>query len=182
MRKVCLAIVLAFFSISSYCKYDAYWLEASGGLEYGETYKFKIRDDYKGWALIYSRYSEDEFLGNSHVDRNTLDKIEPEFRVYGISRFVSAPFKWGNADVGIGLGYGHGDWSENCKANDEGLFGTTTEQCELKSGSSIGIPVHASATLGRYVGVGVNIDVFFSYKLDPMVQVGLVIPLGLFAK
>jgi len=181
MKTILFAIILFLFSTTSYAEYNRYWLELSAGLAKGETLKLKVRDDDMGWALIHSKYDENKFLGPADFNRVTLEKLDTEYKVYGVSKFISAPFNWGYAEVGLGLGYGNGSWSENCSDYKETWFGTS-QKCDLKEGGTFGVPFHASATFGRYIGIGVNMDVFLTLDRGTISQVGLAIPFGLFTK
>lgn len=181
MKKTLLAISLFLTTYSAYADYDKYWLEVSEGLQYGATIKLKVRDNDKGWALVHSKYTEEEFFGTTNFNRETKRRHDAEFKVYGVTRFVSMPFRWGYVDAGAGLGYGKGTWSENCEHYKDGFLGSS-DICDLKDGSSLGIPLHASASWGKYIGIGVNVDVFLSLERETTAQVGLVIPFGLFAK
>lgn len=181
MKKLLFATSLFLFSTASQAEYDRYWLELSAGFAEGETLKLKARDGNTGWALIHSRYTEDKFLGPADFNRATLEKLDTEYKVYGVSKFISAPFNWGYAEVGLGLGYGNGSWSENCSDYEKSLFGIS-QKCDLKEGGTFGVPFHASATLGRYIGIGVNMDVFLTLDRGTISQVGIVIPFGLFTK
>lgn len=181
MKKLLFVISLFLFSTTSYAEYDRYWLELSAGFAHGETLKLKARDGEMGWALIHSKYDESKFLGPANYNRATLEKLDTEYKVYGVSKFVSFPFNWGYAEAGLGLGYGNGSWSENCSDYEQSLFGTS-QKCDLKEGGTFGVPFHASATFGRYIGIGVNMDVFLTLDRGTISQVGLVIPFGLFTK
>ena len=181
MKKILIATSLLFFSSAAQCQYDRYWFEYSAGFYFGDTFKVKIREEHKGWALIYSRYDEGGAFGTTNLSRETFEPINANFNVYGISRFASAPFNWGYADVGIGVGYGDGTWSVNCEYYKGGFFGDS-DICDMKDTSTFGIPLHASAAIGKYAGVGVNFDMFISLELDTFFQLGLVVPIGLFTK
>ena len=181
MKKIFFLISLLTFSVTSHAEYDRYWLELSTSFVEGSTFKLKARDGNTGWSLIHSRYTEDKFLGPADYNRATLEKLDTEYRVYGVSKFISAPFNWGYAEVGLGLGYGNGSWSENCTDYEESWFGTS-QKCDLKEGGTFGFPFHASATVGRYIGIGVNVDVFLSLERGTVSQFGIVIPFGLFTK
>ncbi|RXF04260.1 hypothetical protein [Pseudoalteromonas phenolica] len=174
-------ISLCLLSTTAHAEYDRYWLEISEGLQYGSSFKFKVRDNDSGWAFVHSKYTEEEFFGTTNLNRVTKARHDAEFKVYGVTRFVSMPFSWGYVDAGAGLGYGKGTWSENCEHYQNGFLGTS-DICDLKDGTSIGIPVHVSASWGKFIGIGVNFDVFLSLERDTTAQVGFVIPFGLFTK
>lgn len=180
MKKLFLAMSLFLFSTAAYSQFDRYWLEVSGGVN-GETVKLKVREGDQGWALLHSRYTEDGFFGPRNKNRETSKVHDTEFKVYGITKTYSMPYKWGYVDVGAGLGYGDGAWSENCEPSDGGFF-DSRNVCDLKEGSSIGIPLHGAMTFGKYLGIGVNVDVFLSLERGSVTQVGLVIPFGVFTK
>ncbi len=181
MKKLLSAIGLCLLSTVAQAEYDRYWLEYSEGLQYGSSFKIKVRDNDKGWAFVHSNYTEEEFFGTTNLNRVTKTRHDAEFKVYGVTRFVSIPYSWGYVDAGAGLGYGDGTWSKNCEHYQDGLLGSS-DICDLKEGASIGIPLHASATFGKFIGIGVNVDVFLSLERDTTAQVGLVIPFGLFTK
>lgn len=181
MKKILAIFSLLLFSSTAYSEYNRYWIELSSGVVGGTTIKVKMREEHKGWALIYSTYDQELFFGQTDVNRETQEPINAKFNVYGVSRFFSSSFSWGYADAGIGLGCGNGTWSENCRDRKERLFGSSL-QCDPKSGSTLGIPLHASASLGKYIGIGINIDIFLSPVSGNFTQVGIVIPLGLFTR
>ncbi|MDN3651479.1 hypothetical protein QWY77_01605 [Thalassotalea ponticola] len=181
MKKIYTAISLLLFSSAAYCEYDSYYVEPSFSFAHGETLKVKARDENKGWALIYSKYTNDEFLGAGQYDRESFESLDAKFNVYGVSWVGSAPYSFGYADAGIGVGYATGTWVDNCEKYEQGLWGYS-ELCDLNDDSGIGIPLHASLSFGKYIGLGVNIDVFLSFDFKPIAQVGFVIPLGGFTR
>ena len=161
-------------------EFNHFWVEAGDGL-YGERILLKTTYDNSAWALgLYSFKPAEGFYGFSPVDRNTGESLDPKFNAIGLSRMLSARFGWGYADVGIGLGIGKGSWFEDCKDSDSDGF-SSDDLCDLKEGTRIGIPLHASAVLGKFVGVGFGAGAFIQQD-DIHLQFGVVLPLGNFTR
>ena len=184
MKKIVLILFFVISSEHSHAEYNRAWLEvgASGS---STVIQVKARDEYQGWALSYLNYQDhhDSFLKifpDSYRDKNTMEFIETDLDVFAISKFVSAPFSWGYADVGIGVGVGKGQWLDNC--NKTGSFLGDQYECDLREGTKLGLPFQASATLGRYIGIGVNFNMFLAFDLRPHYQLALTVPLGKFTK
>lgn len=183
MKKIYSVILLLLIPMLAHSQYSESWLEVGGGLFSGKTFKIKVRGQYKGWTFIYSKYKESggAFFGTTKLNRKTLIPIASEFKTYGIARSISVPFRWGYVDAGLGVGYGEGTWSDNCRDQQQDIFGYT-ELCDQKNLATIGIPIHASTSIGKYTGVGFYFDSFLSFELDQVTQVGVIIPLGVFTK
>lgn len=186
--KSVLVACLLMFSAVAHGQYDRYWFEMSAGFgvngdvggHTGHTFKLKFREASTGFALIYSNYSGEGFL-ESAKDRESQEHLSPVFDVYGVSGFVSAPFKFGNMDAGLGVGYSNGDWIENCDDSESGWVGSS-KSCDSKAVANIGIPLHASFSVGKYLGIGINADAFISADTKAVVLIGFVVPLGLFTE
>lgn len=183
MKKILLVLCFAVFSIQAHAEKTNFWVEL-GLAQDGVTAHIKQRKGHQGWAYSYYNFQNptEMFIASyDYVARNTMEPVQADFHVLGISRFTSASFGWGYADVGVGLGIGKGDWLENCDRSSSFVFHTTYE-CDLKDGSRLGIPIHASAVLGRYAGIGVSFNMFVSLDFEPQYQLALTIPLGNFTK
>ena len=162
-------------------EFNHFWVEAGEGIN-GERILLKTTFDDSAWALgFYSFKPADGFYGFSPVDRETGESLDPRFNVIGLSRMLSARFGWGYADVGIGLGIGKGEWLDDCKDDDHDGFFYSDDLCDLKEGTRIGIPFHASAVLGKFVGVGVGLGAFIQED-HSHVQFGITLPLGYFTR
>jgi len=155
-----LSLLLFLFTHASFCfaDNDRAWLQLGSG--FGTfNLQAKIADDNSAWAYEAAAYYHEDFLLDSTVDRDDGKELETMFKVLAVSKLWSAPFSWGYADVGLGLGIGHGNWKDNCsKVDDESFF--STDECDVKQGTRIGIPIQASVAWGKYVGLGLSFNAF----------------------
>jgi hypothetical protein len=151
-------ICLFFYSSFVYAEYDRAWLQLGSGFGTFNV-QAKVENENSGWAYEAAAYYHEDFLLDSTVDRDNGEELKTMFKVLAVSKLWSAPFSWGYADVGIGLGIGQGSWKDNCSRLDDGGF-FKTDECDVKEGTRIGIPLQASAVIGKYVGLGISFNAF----------------------
>ena len=175
-----LFIVLFIYSAFSYAEYEQVSVQL-GVAPFSGAYniQFKALDKKSGWALVGAGYRQ-ESLFTGYSDRETGMEFDPTFNTLAVSKLWSAPYAWGYADVGVGLGIGKGEWLDNCEDTEPDLLGSSRE-CDVHKGTRIGVPLQASAVFGKYVGIGVSLNVFI--QKDKMhSQLLFIIPLGKFTK
>lgn len=172
-------IYLLFFSSFIYAEYDRAWLQLGSGLGAFNA-QAKLESENSGWAYEAAAYYHEDYLLNSTVERGNGKELKTMFKVLAVSKLWSAPFSWGYADVGIGLGIGQGSWKDNCsELEDEGFF--KTDECDVKKGTRIGIPLQASAVIGKYVGLGVSLNAFIQQDRRHASFL-ITVPLGIFTR
>lgn len=179
MKKIILSIFLLSVTPSCLAEYDRTWLELGRGFWDSENVRFKIGDSRWGWAISYSKFSGSRLL-TSYVNKHSQEILKPAFKTVAVSRFLSGTFGWGYADVGIGLAYGKGTWTDNCEYQSTSFV--SRYHCDEKEGNAFGIPLHGSAALGKYAGIGLYADIFWSPELDTQGQIGITIPIGKFTR
>lgn len=153
-----LLLSLLFYSSFSFAEYDRAWLQLGSGLGAFNA-QVKVASESSSWAYEAAAYYHEDYLLSSTVERDNGNELKTMFKVLAVSKFWSAPFSWGYADVGIGLGIGQGSWKDNCSSlDDDGLF--KTDECDVKKGMRLGIPLQASVSVGKYVGLGISLNAF----------------------
>lgn len=174
------------FSQPVLAEFDHYSIEPISGLD-GQGFQIKVSNNVRGYALSFMSYEASDFsLFNRYYDRETGDQLDGRFSTLGLMRIFSARAKYAVADVGIGLGVGSGDWYTNCRESPSDVDQTSLSlgrdhECDAHSGTQIGIPFQATAIVGRYLGVGVALQGFFSDKNNQF-SVGFTLPLGTFGR
>ncbi|MBC6905921.1 hypothetical protein DWB84_10675 [Saccharophagus sp. K07] len=184
MNKVFLLIFLLSQIPKCFADYDRAWMEFGSSSWENAAVKIKFQDLQKaGWAFGYSQYDGDPgYIRTGRIEQNKWETFNPLFKTASVSRFISATSGWGYADAGIGLGVGTGSWTENCGSLQvDGLF-FPIRRCDEKKGTLIGIPFYATAVLGRYAGIGLYVEAFYTQRLKTQVQAGIAIPIGKFTK
>lgn len=177
--KLSLLLFLFTHASFSFADNDRTWLQLGSGFGTWNL-QAKIADEDSAWAYEAAAYYHENFLLDSTVDRDSGEELEAMFKVLAISKLWSAPFSWGYADVGLGLGIGQGSWKENCSnVDDESFF--ETDECDVKQGTRVGIPLQASVAFGKYVGVGLSINAFIQQDHSHAGFL-ITIPLGQFTR
>lgn len=171
-------VILLCFSGFCSADYDKAWVQLGTGLN-GYNLQFKVLDNHSGWSLDAAMYNGSGVFSSLH-DRETGLDVDPEFRIVGVSKIWAAPFRWGFADAGIGLGVGNGEWTDNCEKTGS-VFISSIYECDLNKGTRVGIPLQASAVVGKYIGIGLSINVFLQEDHSHAIA-SLSIPLGKFTK
>lgn len=120
----------------------------------------------------------DEALFSSYVDRDTGLSVSPRVKTLSVLKVWDSSFGWGYADAGVGLGLASGDKAKNCSG--EPGFLSTLYSCKIENVTTIGVPLHASAVLGRYVGIGLSVNTFLSLEGFLGASIGFSIPIGKF--
>ena len=156
------------------------WGQVGLGLDYG-SYGFglKYSEAGPGYAIYYNRFETppDILIFGSNIDRETEEVVNFKFDTISILKLWTKNLPRSYLDVGVGLGFGDGTWGANCERVDRFLSSDTI--CDVRSGSSFGIPVHATAAYGRYLGIGISGNLFIT---DNKVHgaASIVIPIGHF--
>lgn len=167
------------FTAITHAESDRSWLQLGSG--FGSfNMQVKIENNKSVWAYEAAAYYHEDVVLDSTVDRDDGKELKTMFKVLAVSKLWSAPFSWGYADFGLGLGLGQGSWKDNCsKVEDESFF--TTNECDVEEGIRLGIPFQASVALGKYVGLGLSFNAFIQQDKS---HVGLLLtmPLGLFTR
>lgn len=121
---------------------------------------------------------ENVALFTSYHARATGRSADPSIKVFSVMKMWNRPAGWGLVDVGLGIGYAEGEWFENCK-EDTALF-MTSYICDVGDVSSLGIPIHASAAIGRNLGIGFSGNLFIGADGTNAGSLGVTVPLGKF--
>ena len=166
------------FCSPSFAEYDRTWMQVGSG--YGAfNLQLKMVDGNSGWAYEAAAYYHEDYYLNSTVERGSDKELKAMFQVLAVSKLWSAPFNWGYADIGVGLGIGQGKWVGKCDDIEDSWF--RTKECDVKSGTRLGIPLQASVALGRYVGLGLSFNAFIQQD-KALAGALLTIPLGKFTR
>lgn len=182
-----LIVLILFISTSfSHAELDRAWLEFSAG--YSGTsgaISLQVKANYagSGWALGATKYNHYSSV-DSYVERGdgSGEELEAQFKVLGVSKLWSRASIWGSADVGIGLGVGRGEWTENCSPLDSRSSYFKKIECDVKEGATIGIPLQISAVFGKYVGIGLSLHAFIQPDNVHKGFAMITIPFGVFTR
>lgn len=172
-------IYILFCSSSVFAEHDRAWLQLGSGLG-AFNVQAKVENGDSGWAYEAAAYYHEDYLLDSTVERGNGRELKTMFKVLAVSKLWSAPFSWGYADVGVGLGIGQGSWKENCTGLDDDVF-FKTDECDVKEGARIGIPLQASAVIGKYVGLGVSLNAFIQQD-HKHIGFLIAVPFGIFTR
>lgn len=185
LHKVLVLALLFSISLCSHASfkfadYDAAWVELGVGF-LDENISLNIRGEKAGWALKFSNFNDNlrSASASGHIASDRLVEVKPSFKTIGLTRLWSAPYAWGYADVGVGLGFGEGEWDESCKGELR-LKINTSGGC-VEEGSMFGIPLHGTVTVGKYIGMGLYFNAFLGSSKQ-FGSVGFVYSLGKFTK
>lgn len=160
-----------------------YWLDASftgkagGGIGLG--LHLNIHTDKHNWVLGYDNLDQD-ILFSGHEDRATGDSINGDIKTYSVSKLWHWPYRLGHTSVSVGGSLLKGYWGVNCGERSQLFFGTSQE-CDRKQFTTLGIPIRATASFGRYVGIGYVVEININTK-EPYALAGIIIPIGGFAR
>lgn len=168
-----------FYSSLSHAEYDRAGLQLGSGLGAFNA-QVKTDSENSGWAYEAAAYYHEDFILSTTVERGSGKQLETMFNALAVSKLWSAPFSWGYADIGIGLGLGHGSWKENCSEVGDEAF-SKTDECDVKEGTRIGIPLQASVAIGKYVGLGVSFNAFIQQD-NRHASFLITLPLGKFTR
>ena len=183
-RPLCkyLAVIVASLTFSTICyaQDKQQWIQLNAApLNSSYSVQFKHIENRSGWSVGMSVFEKDSFL-TSTVDRSNQESIDPQVRVLEASKLWSIPFRSGFADFGVGLGVAQGEWSNNCSASAPSSI-LPVNECDIKNVSTVGIPLQASITLGRYAGIGLGFNYFMSSERSYSL-LSLTVPLGNFTR
>lgn len=131
------------------------WAQADVGFG-GSGVLLKADCDPLDLAAGVIRYEKIDWF--THYSDRAGGRHEPSIRVYSVMKMWNRPLGRGVVDVGLGIGYAEGEWFKNCGDEPGLLFGGKV--CGVKDVSSLGIPLHASAAVGKGFGVGL-VRIFF---------------------
>lgn len=160
MRLILITFIsLLYFSNTVQAAYDNLWLEISHSVS-GTGINLKAVDDDFNWAIEGVVYYSPMFT--LYEDRDTQNIKTTKFTTLGVTKNWSLIGNWGYVDLGVGLGMGKGTWVTNCeKGSHSGLFGST-KFCDIHNGIRLGVPLHASAVFGNYLGIGISATAFIT--------------------
>jgi hypothetical protein len=162
---------------------EHYWLETSvmgdkdDGIALG--LHFNIHTDNHSWTIGYRALDQD-FIFGSRDDKSTGAGIEGQIRELSVAKLWHWPFKYGYASLSAGGSLLKGDWGTNCGERISQFIGWRRE-CDRNEFTTIGIPLRATASFGRYVGIGFSAEVNINAE-EPYVLLGINIPIGGFAR
>lgn len=180
MKKIIITTIIALlFSSHSFSNYEHTWIQTEAGLLGGTHFQINTVENNTGWAITYSNYQENIAL-TSHINRETGKPAETNLDALSISKTLAAPLSWGLINIGLGLGVSQGTWLENCSDNQQHFIGSS-KLCDQRNGSQLGIPLHASAIFGRYIGIGMSLQAFVQEDRT-FLDLTFLFPLGAFAK
>lgn len=186
-RLLPLLISCLFMTADALAAPDFYWLElindagvVDSRLVHQAGVQFKWSDGRNGYA-VNALYVDlwDSYLRNADETLNTSSFSVNALKLY------SRHYRFNYLDAGIGLGVNYGSSLKNCQQfrSDErdGRWASlgNTEYCEVDKGFRVGIPVQATAVLGRFGGVGLSVNGFVSYE-NSYYSINLTLPFGLF--
>ena len=182
--KYLLALLLIFSSSRTHAEltlpeFERVWLELGAGFHGFHTHLRATNKDNTGWSLNFSTFVDNVPFGSSIRDRATGELVSPRLSTLGVTRLWSKPYGWGYSDFGIGLGVGQHKLGENCETRPGYLI--NTKVCDIEEGFDFGIPLHASTTVGKYIGIGLSLNAFIGTSSRSGAIV-FVFPLGKFTK
>ncbi|WP_188151458.1 hypothetical protein [Teredinibacter waterburyi] len=120
----------------------------------------------------------DGALFSSFIDRVTGESINPRLQTVNLLKVWNNSFGWGYTDFGLGVGIAHGEKARNCSSQP--AFLGTLHRCKVDSISTIGLPINATAVVGKYVGIGFSANIFLSLEGVLGASAGFSIPIGKF--
>ena len=186
MKGKVIVLILLISTSFSHAEFDRAWVEFSAG--YSGTsgaisLQLKTDNAGAGWALEATKYNHYSSV-DSYVEQgdHSGEELEAQFKVLSVSKLWSKAANWGYADVGIGLGVGRGEWTENCSPLNSSTSYFKKTECDLKEATTIGIPLQASAVFGRYVGVGLSLHAFIQPDNVHKGIAMITIPFGAFTR
>ncbi len=153
------ALMLFFTSASAFEMPQRKWLALDLGL-IGRAVEVSAADDVHGWGVSLANY--EQFFFSQAIDARTDQRVDPKIDVFGLSRIWRHAHLMGNVVLGVGVAYARGQWGRNC-VNEPGFL-TSIERCDIEKISTLGIPLHASITLGRYAGIGLFVRSLYTTK------------------
>ncbi|WP_394203277.1 hypothetical protein [Marinagarivorans algicola] len=161
-----------------------YWLETSflrrlgGGGALG--LHLNMHTDKHNWTLGYNSLHQSFVFVRDPVDRATGNSINGNIKAYSVSKLWHWPYRLGYASVSVGGSLLKGRWGVNCARSTMEGFGRS-EECDLKQFVTLGIPLRATASFGRYVGIGYVAEMNINAK-DSYILLGMTIPIGGFTR
>ena len=173
--RLCLIIFIGFivFINIAHANEKNIWAELSvggGGELLGTKVNFKYGNDTSNWAFELAQYDELRIL--SHVkDRGNGSYVDVNLKTLGVTKNWNRIGKWGYTEVGIGLGAAEGTWAKNCTTVKESApaslsswlsYASYHDVCDISDGVRFGIPLHASAVFGKYLGIGITANAFIT--------------------
>lgn len=171
-------VAIAFFNSQFAHASERYWGEFGLDLGGGAHVEFKHVDGNQGWAVGLLR-AEQDFLLLSNLDRQTMEQADASVHIFSIVRTWSRSNSWGNLDAGVGLGFASGNWVDNC----EPLLNNRSysELCDVVDVGDIGLPLKLSASVGKYLGFGVSVNVLVT-ESRTFRGLSFFVPFGYFPK
>lgn len=129
------------------------------------------------YGLEISRFSKGNFFASFH-DRRSGESSDLESYNVAIFKHWGRSSDWGYRGYSLGLGLGETYKVSRCTTTS-GFWGDAKE-CDIDKVAALGIPLQASAILGRYVGVGVSAQALFLTTGDVKMTFRLSVPIGKF--
>lgn len=178
--------LIIFLAFSPLCQADItnVWVETGlGGTgDHGAAMvNIKVGDSKSNWALEYAVY-EDQSSFSTYVSRADNSEVEHKSKGLGITKNWTLMGRWGYIDGGLGLGVVKGSWLSDCTLDSaNSSFLSSVYECSEKSGYRPGIPVHATAVFGRYMGIGLTLSAFLTNE-HTHAGVFVTVPFGNFTK
>jgi hypothetical protein len=132
----------------------------SGGY-LGTKVNFKLGDETSNWAIELVQFEKSTSF--SHIEnRDDGSYVNVNFKTLGGTKNWNRIGEWGYSELGVGLGIAEGTWAKNCTAVKESvspylsswlLSPSYYDVCDISDGVRFGIPLHASAVFGKYLGM-----------------------------
>lgn len=172
------AVVVALASTvrNAHASCDRLWLQADLGVPSAVGLLLKRECDGQTLALGVSGHRQ-SFL-NSYTDRITGAE-NPDVKLLSVMKVWDIPYKWGYVDASAGLGYMRGEWGRNCEDAPRGWFSIYPSYvCDFEKVSSFAVPMQATAVLGKYLGIGVNLNLVIGFEGVSFVSTGFSVPIG----
>jgi len=161
------------------------WVEISlgGGSDFiGTNINAKYGDDISNWAVELGGYSGRNLFSHIEDRSNEAHDVHVGVTTLGLTKNWNKIMKWGYTEAGIGLGVAKGTWAKNCKTVKEpsqpySLFSNSYDVCDISDGIRLGVPIHATAVFGKYLGIGITAKAFITSE-GLHAGLMLTIPLG----
>ncbi|MGV2871504.1 hypothetical protein [Colwellia sp. E150_009] len=173
-------IILTTFTFTVHADNSNVWAEwgAGGGNDLiGYSMNLKLGDESTNWAIELG-YLEDFQVFSYVEDRKNGGTADIKMTTLGLTKNWNNIGSWGYKEAGIGLGIVKGTWANDCSREDSGnTLSGRHDVCDISDGIRFGIPMHASAVFGKYLGIGITVKAFLTTE-NTHAGIMITIPIG----
>lgn len=160
-----------------------YWADLNFGGANGKYFTLGLQAHFaaneKQWMASFRKYDQD-FLFRTINERGTGTSIDGEIKEISLSRVWHKAGTWRYVDTSVGISLLKGRIGTNCGKSEIGFL-NSTQQCDKKVFTTLGIPIRLSAGAGRYLGLAIHLDINLNIE-EPTIGGSSSIPIGTFAR